>query len=479
MQSKIRGASMKDIFNQFSITGCAVIKVAQPINKKTPKAIQDLGFVHYEKDKNKTYDAAIKEFKEMSPESYEYSRLGIYHAIEHIMDDLFDLKIDFGQLVSFKTSSDIFVGLFDNMQNYFKDFKEMKSKKINQKIIKYEVEAITSYVEGVLFLKKVAEKDNQMIPLIAQYEDYQKELFAMLESHQQTIQISKPNYKKIEVSDIVQKAQAAMDLSMKFNYSSINYDEMERIMIMVGNRKDYWYAMQNEGKWAKLYEDKNRQSLSEDDLQQLRSQLPLIFEQYKTLHYLSFTNMFKALLVAASYYGSKMASHNEREPKNDDDFNKRQKIRDEEIERDKTEFLHKPISKKVQKPEITLENLNFASDILSAAMTVTTLIDNVCGLTDSSKDFLVLENFNTDYDIVKLTNSDLAILLTKDQEHLHGDLVDVVDLGNIKIPSCIKKQSKGTSFTGMSHFLKEIKQPFVQEYFFGKQDSILNFVDNR
>ena len=69
---------MKDIFNQlYGNEGCVVIKVAQPVNKNTPKAVQDLGFVHYEKDKNKTYDAAIKEFKEMSDIDYEYSRLGI------------------------------------------------------------------------------------------------------------------------------------------------------------------------------------------------------------------------------------------------------------------------------------------------------------------------------------------------------------------------------------------------------------------
>jgi len=471
---------MKDILNQlYGNNGCTVIKMAQPVNKKTPKAIQDLGFVYYEKDKGKTYEAAIKEFKEMSNESYEYSRLGIYCAVDHMLESLFDLKIGFNQLVIFKSSSDVFVSLFANMQEYFEELKTTKTKKINKKLLTAEIEAITSFVEGVMFLKKVAEKDGSLIPLIPTYENYQQDLFTLLDSHQQALKTTKPEYKIVEVADIIKTAQSEMELSMTFNYSNINYDTLKNIMFEVGEKREYWHAMQDEEKWNELYKDKKRQSLSNETLEKLRSQLPLIFEQYQTLHHLSFTNMVKALLVTSSYYGSRLASQNEKQAKNEHEFKELQRILDEEIERDKKKFLHKSVSRKVQPPEITLENLEFASEILTASMTVSSLLDEVCGFIDSNQDCLVLERFNEQYDIVKLTNSDLAIILTKDQTNIHGDLVNVIDLENSNMQSCIKKKAKGSSFSGMSNFLREIKEPFVQEYFFGKRENVLNFVDKR
>lgn len=471
---------MKDILNQlYGNNGCTVIKMAQPINKKTPKAIQDLGFVYYEKDKSKTYEAAIKEFKEMSNESYEYSRLGIYCAVDHMLESLFDLKIGFNQLVIFKSASDVFVSLFANMQEYFEELKTTKTKKINKKLLTAEIEAITSFVEGVMFLKKVAEKDESLMSLIPTYENYQQELFTLLDSHQQAFKSKKPEYKMVEVVDIIKTAQSEMELSMTFNYSSINYETLQSVLLDVGEKTEYWYAMQTEEKWNELYEDKKRQSLTKDSLEQLRYQLPLIFEQYQTLHHLSFTNMVKALLVTSSYYGSRMASQNEKQAKNEHEFKELQRIRDEEIERNKKDFLHNQVSREVQRPEITIENLEFATEILAASMTVSSLLDEVCGFTDGTQDCLVLERFNDQYDIVKLTNSDLAIMLTKDQTNIHGDLVNVIDLENSNMQSCIKKKAKGSSFSGMTHFLREIKEPFVQEFYFGKRENVLNFVDKR
>jgi len=472
---------MKDILNQlYGNNGCVVIKMAQPINKNTPKAIQDLGFVYYEKDKSKTYAAAIKEFKEMSNESYEYSRLGIYCAVDHMLESLFDLKIGFNQRVVFKSASDVFVSLFANMQEYFEELKTTKTKKINKKLLTAEIEAITSFIEGVMFLKKVAEKDVSLIPLIATYEKYQQELLTLLDAHQHAFKSTKPEYQMVEVADIIKTAQAEMELSMTFNYSSINYETLQSILLTVGEKSDYWMAMQNQQVWDELYADPNfRQALRKKELETLRAQLPLIFEQYQTLHHLSFTNMVKALLVTSSYYGSRVASQNEKQAKNEHEFKELQRIRGEEIEQDKKAFRHKSVSSEVQRPEITIENLEFATEILAASMTVSALLDEVCGFSDSNQDCLVLERFNEQYDIVKLTNSDLAIMLTKDQTNIHGDLVNVIDLENSNMQSCIKKKAKGSSFSGMTHFLREIKEPFVQEFYFGKRENVLNFVDKR
>lgn len=480
MQSKIRGLLMKDIFNSlYGNNGCTVIKMAQPVNKNTPKSIQNLGFVYYEKDKTKTYNAAIKSFKEMSAIDYEYSRLGIYCAAEHMLESLGDLKMGFGQLVDFKTANDVFVSLFATMEEYFEDVSKIKPKKINKKLVKAEVEAATSFIEGVLFLKKVAKKDNSLIPLISKYERIQQAVLDQVHSHQKVIKEAKPEYVVIENETMFKDAQVELDISMKFKYDTITFENFNNIMLEVGGKREYWHAMQNQEKWDKLYEDNSRQALGKDTLKELRALLPVVFEQYKTLHHLSFTNMFKVLVVASTYYASRIGAFNEKLPKNEIEYNEHEIERLEEIERNKKEHIHNSPPEKTQKPEITIKNLEFASQILSASMTVGSLIDEVCGFTDGNQICLSLEDFNETYNIVKMSNSDLAILLTKGQDRIHGDLVDLNDLEISDITASIGKKSKGTSFVGMTHFLREIKEPFVQEYFFGKQEAVLSFVDKR
>lgn len=480
VQSKIRGLLMKDIFNSlYGNNGCTVIKMAQPVNKNTPKAIQDLGFVYYEKDKTKTYNAAIKSFKEMSAIDYEYSRLGIYCAADHMLESLGDLKMSFGQRVDFKTSADVFVSLFATMEEYFEEMSQVKSKKVNKKLIQAELEAATSFVEGVLFLKKVAEKDNSLIPLISKYEQIQQAVLDQVHNHQKALNEAKPEYVIIENETIFKDAQVELDISMKFKYDSITFENFNNIMLAVGGKREYWHAMQNQDKWDKLYEDDSRQALSKDTLKELRALLPVVFEQYQTIHHLSFTNMFKVLLVTATYYASRMASFNERLPKNETEYNEHEIERLKEIERSKKEYLHDCPPPLTQRPEVTIANLDFSSKILSASMTINSLIDEVCGFTDGRQVCLSLENFDDNYNIVKLSNSDLAILLTKGQDRIHGDLVDMIDLENSNINVSIEKKSKGTSFIGMTHFLREIKEPFVQEFFFGKQEDVLSFVDKR
>lgn len=468
---------MKDIFNQlYGNEGCVVIKVAQPRNKNTPKAIQELG-THYEKTNSKTYNEAIKEFKDMSATSYEYSRLAIYSTMEHIHESFFDLKLGFQSLVLFNSASDVFVSLFKTMDDYFEDIKNIK--KVNKKLITGELEAVTSYMEGVLFLKECAKKDAKLMPLIEQYEKKQQNHITKLMQHQKKFKESQPEYVIRDIDQMLPKAQAEMELSMSFDYSSLDYHNIETIMIDVGGKREYWAAMQDESKWASLYADNARQSLSKSSLEMLRVQLPLILEQFKTLHHLSFTNMFKALLVTSTYYANKVGSFNEKAPKNEAEFNEHEELRDQEIKYLKESKSNSNLPLETQRPEITIKNLEFANKILTASMTVNTLINNVCGFTDSQQSVLSLESLDAEYDIVKLSNSDMAIVLTKNSGNIHGDLINLTELEHSTVKLCIETKRKGTSFSGMNHFLKEIKEPFVQEYFFGKQATTLGFVDNR
>lgn len=459
--------------------GFASMKAAPPSNKKTPKAIQQLSILHHGQTTDKEIDAIINEFKNMSPESYEYSRLGILFSIEHILDQLNELRYGFGSLVSFSSAIHIFTGIFNNMIDYFEEMKSIKSKNFNKKMIEAEVEAIITFAEGIMFLKETAKKDTSLLKLIPKYENYQQELLNSLHTHQQALKILKPEYETVTDEYIFKTAKQEMELSMSFDYSSLRCNTLERIIICVGDKKDYWYALQNEDKWKELYSNEY-QSLRDDSLVELRSQLPLIFEQYKNLHYLSFTNIVKTLILSSIFYGDKMSARNESQPQNEQEYQHKESTREETIKHNEKEFFRPPYVHKTQTPEITHENLKFAGEILASAMTVDTLIDEVCGLSDN-QELLILEKYSAEHDVVRKTNSDIALILFKDHAHINGFSISVTDLekGNVKSYDELFGKAKSSSFYSMSHFLREIQEAFVQEHFFGKNDKVLKFVDKR
>jgi len=463
----------------FTYGGCAAMKVAPPVNKKTPASIQELSIIHHNRTSDETFDDIIKCLQEMPNESYEYSRLGIQFALQHMLDEISDLKNGFGSKVIFKNNFEAFSSLFEDMIAYFEDMKSEKKKNFNKQMIKAEIEAIITFTEGILFLKKVAEKDNDLVPLIEKYENYQKELLTTLQEHQNALKIINPKYKPVTVESIIESAQKEMEISMAFQYNQLITDTLDRFIIRMGDRNTYWDALQDSDKWKKLYKDE-RQALSHDDLTKCRELLPVIFNQYRNLNYPSFTNMVKVLALCSTYYGDRMSVRNEHQPKDELEYKSSQQFRELEIKEQNKNGLHKRSFRDVQTPEVTHENLQFASQILGSALTLTTLLDEVCGFINQDN-CIYLEKYNDEFDVVRKNDADVAIIFYKEHTRLYGCLIDVVDLNNNKIKSYsdVGRASKGSSFIGMSHFLREIKEPFLQEYYFGKQERPLNLIDRR
>lgn len=463
----------------FTYGGVAAMKVAPPTHKNTPEPIQELILFHHNRTTDKTFEEVIKCLKEMSDESYEYSRLNIQFALEHMIDEIHDIKNSFGSRVIFKNNHEVFVSLFENMVEYFEDMKKQKKKNFNKKMVQAEIEALISFSEGILFLKKSAEKEKDLIPLIEKYETYQKELFVKLDENQNALKILHPKYKPVTVEAIFEAAQKELEHSMKFRYNELNVDTLDRFIIRMGERNQYWYAVQDDKKWEKLYENES-QALSTQDLTKCRELLPVIFEQYRNIHHFSFTNMIKVLALCSNYYGDRLSIRNEHQPKDEFEYKSKQDYLNLEIEEKNKSSLHQLSHKKAQTPEVTHENLAFASKILGASLNLTTLLDDVCGFV-SQDNCLYLEKYNEEFDVVRKSDADVAIIFYKDHTRLYGCLIDVVDLNNNKIKSYadVAKDSKGSSFIGMSHFLREIKEPFLQEYFFGKQTTSLNLIDRR
>lgn len=463
----------------FTYGGVAAMKVAPPSHKKTPEPIQELSIFHHNRTTNETFDEIIKCLKDMPDESYEYSRLGIQFALQHILDEIHDLKNSFGSRVIFQNNHEVFVSLFENMVEYFEDMKKQKKKNFNKKMVQAEIEAITSFSEGILFLKKSAEKEKALVPLIEKYETYQKELFTKLDENQKALKILQPKYTPVTVEAIFEAAQKELEHSMKFRYNELLVDTIDRLIMRMGERNQYWYAIQDDKKWKKLYEDE-RQALSTHDLTKCRELLPVIFEQYQNLHHFSFTNMIKVLALCSNYYGDRLSVRNEHQPKDEFEHKSKQEYLDLEVQEENKSRLHKLSHKEAQKPEVTHENLAFASKILGASLTLTTLLDDVCGFVNQDN-CIYLEKYNEEFDVVRKKDADVAIIFYKDHNRLYGCLIDVVDLNNNKIKNYddVVKDSKGSSFIGMSQFLREIKEPFLQEYFFGKQSTSLNLIDRR
>lgn len=470
---------MENIFDTvFKNNGFAAMKVAPPTHKKTPEAIQNLIIFHHGNTTDEEINDVIQECKTMSDTSYEYSRLNLYFAVEHMLDEIDELKNRFFSFLNYSNTSEIFVGIFKNMEQYFEELKKLKVSTFNKNVVKAELEATITYVEGVLLLKAFAKNDNSLVPLISGYEKYRDELLETTKISQKALKVMKADYKVMSTKAIEKKAQSEMITSMKFNYGKLRQEKLERTMLILGDKTTYWYAVQDDKKWKDLYST-GVQNLSSVELNKLKEDLPVIFEQYKTLHYLSFTNMFKTILLAIQYYGESMSARNEVLPKNEYEYETAQHRRNEEIkEIEKSYSLYKKTVKEVQTPEITLENLEFASQIISRASNLQVELEKICN-PNSSEHYLVLEKHNG-YDVVKKTNSDLVIVLYKNEDHIYGCLTNIDELNSNTQPvEEAFKGNKGNSFISMSHFLKDIKDSFVQEYYFGKQEHVLNFIDKR
>lgn len=471
---------MQNIFDSvFQNGGFGAMKVAPPTHKKTPKAIQNLIIFHHGNTSDEEFDDISHQCKTMSAESYEYSRLSLFFAVEHMLDELHELKNGYIRFMQYKSTSDIFTGLFSNMEQYFEELKEIKLKTFNKEIVESEIEAIITYTEGVLFLKAFAEKDESLKPLIEKYTAYQQGLLETTKISQKALKVMNPDYKLVSAKAIEKAAQEEMNYSMKFEYSKLNYEVLKGSMIAVGDKKTYWYAIQDDKKWKELYSD-GRQALMEHELTKLREDLPVIFNQYKTLHHLSFTNMFKTIVLSVQYYGESMSARNEHRPKNEFEYKMEQERRDQALkEIDDTYSIYKKTLPEVQTPEVTLENLEFASQLIAKTMNTQVLLDSVCNI-NVSEHYLTLEKHN-EYNIVKKTDSDVAIIFYENESHIYGCLIDVEDLknNNIKTIEMASKESRGNSFISMSHFLKDIKSSFVQEYYFGKQEKTLSLIDKR
>lgn len=466
-----------DIFTKaFKQGGVFAMKCCPPYHKNTPKPVQSLSHIHHGLTKQE-FDGVEQSLTEMSDESYEYSRLGIYFAVDHILEELHELKIGFGSLISFENNVQAFKGLFNNMDDYFSDIANTKSKKVNKNKLQAKIEAVTSYVEGVMLLKRSSEKDKLLAPLVQIYEEKSDILLNQILKEQENLKNSLQSYEIITIENIYENATQALEKSLSFEHTMLRRSVLERIKIDVGDRNTYWYALQDDKKWTDLYKN-DLQSISKHTLEKLRVQLPEIINQYKSLRYLSFTNMIKVLALASNYYGESISANNENKPKNDEDYRKQDLLREQEIEEYNKNNLHSKYFTKTQTPEITHENLKFSSEILSASMNLTMLLNQVSGI--SNDDYLFLEKHN-EYDILRKTNSEMAVIFYNLEKHLYACTINTQDLKTKDIEAYRKKTNNlnGNSYYGMSHFLSEIKEQFTQEYFFGKHNKILDVIDKR
>lgn len=468
-------------FKSGGLVNVVSMKAAPPVNIKTPKPIWDLSLIHHNRTTEQEFQSIIDEFKNMSAESYEYSRLGIYFAIEHIIDEITEIRHSFNDLITFKTSTDIFNGLFESMTNYFEEARKTKSKNFNKDMVDAEVEAIITFVEGILFLKEMAKKDPDLQNLVFKYNDYQYVLLSELEINQKALKLISPEYEIITSEQIFKAANEELVLTMTFDYSSLRYNDLERILIRVGDRETYWHVLQDQKKWDALYQDPN-QALRASTVEELRTQLPEIFEQYENIKYLSFTNMFKVLVLSATIHGERLSLRNEMCPKNEAEYQTLKAYNEDKYKQEKKDQIgiYGPYLAYTQPHAITHDKLRFAAELLTSAMSVNSILNEVCGLSDL-KDCLILTKHNELYDVVRKNGSDIAIIFHEDDEHLRGCSINVADLNNNNIQpySDVYGKVKTSSFKSMSHFLREIKEPFLQEHFFGEKGLCLNLIDKR
>lgn len=469
---------MKNAFGfNLNYASVTVLKCSPPVSRKTPEGIQRLSC--YYQMVPSDYKLVVHDVKNMDAVSYEYSRLGIKFGLENIIEDLHEKASQMSSLIYFKDNKEIFQSVFENMVKYFEEVKSKLKNKISKKYIKDQIDFATMFSEGVWLLGNCAKFDITLTPLIQKYKEYENHIFETLQTNQQALHLINNTYKIIEEDVIRDKAYYRMKESFKFDYSALYEDNLTRLSLDAGSRNDYWVAIQNEKTWKEYYEKGILTVLSERDLEVFRTKLPVVFSQYENIEYNSFTNFMKVIALTTKFRGEVLSSRNETRPKDDKEYNEKLLAYNLELaDYEKYGLGLRP--RKPQKPDITHENLEFSSRILTSGLNLTILLDSVSGR-HQDENCLLLKKSKSNHVVVTKQNSNVAVIFYEDPSMCFGCLIDVNDLDNGKILSfkdaC--KKSKGSSFHSLSHFLRELQYDWVQEYYFGKNNIVMSILDKR
>lgn len=370
-------------------------------------------------------DSIIDKLHTIEIEKLEYSRIQFIHSINVISEAISSFYSNNTPTLKIQKSDDLtyFVEVslnslktdYDNLMNDFnKNFSKKQLKKINN--LTFIATELDIFVNNVSINKNIKLNFKEFYKtLISKYEELNLKAINIFE-----------NYTYEQITNIEKEGLKNFQNLINFKHFNISYYNLKRTSLLAGNKSELWSKIQE-----KEYPDNIR--LSNSNLEELKNSMIDIFTFYK---YLIMDSSYSALLcqLVSIKFHAQMVEEN--------------------------------LNRKTKKDFIE-ENKIFSAELIKKS----NLLFNF--LSPSINKIIIKENKPKNTLIVNHPHSEKTLVLylkhMENKDNYYGVSFNYkIDFSNIpKIEDVLELEGLKTScFYNKAHFLKEIEQKFVQEFFF-------------
>lgn len=398
---------------------------APPCHKDSDELLSLLSGFFWKMYDTDFIDSIIEKLHTIETEKLEYSRIQFIHSIDIISEAISSFYINDTPTLKIKKSDDLTYFVEDSLNSLKKDY-DLLMNDFNKNFSKKQLKKL-NYLTFVateldIFVTNISINENIKL----EFKEFYKALISKYEElNLKAINIFK-NYTYEAITEIEIEGFKNFQNLINFKYFNISYYNLTRTSLLAGNKNVLWAGTQE-----KEYPDNIR--LSNSNLEKLRNSMIDIFTFYKSLITESSYSEVLCQLVAIKFHA---------------------------------QLIEENLSTNT-KEEFVKENKNFSAELIRKS----NILFN--SLLPSINKIIIKENKPKNTLIVNHPHSEKTLVLylknMENKDNYYGVSFNYkIDFSNIpKIEDVLELEGLKTScFYNKAHFLKEIEQKFVQEFFF-------------
>ena len=398
---------------------------APPCHKDSDELLSLLSGFFWKMYDTDFIDSIIEKLQTIDVEKIEYSRIQFIHSINIISESISSFYINNTPTLKIKKSDDLTYFVEDSLNSLKKDY-ELLMNGFNKSFSKKQLTKL-NYLTFIateldVFVNNVSINEDIKTDLKAFYKDL---ISKYEELNLKAINIFE-NYTYESITNIELEALNNFQNLINFKYFNTSYYNLIRTSLLAGSKEILWSKIQE-----KDYPNDIR--LSNSNLEELRNSMIDIFTFYKSLITESSYSKVLCQLVSVKFHA--------------------QLIEENLSSNTKEEFVE--------------ENKIFSSELIRKS----NILFN--SLLPSINKIIIKENKPKNTLIVNHPHSEKTLVLylknMENKDNYYGVSFNYkIDFSNIpKIEDVLELEGLKTScFYNKAHFLKEIEQKFVQEFFF-------------
>lgn len=432
-----------------------VYSVAPPVHRLIDDRLFELSNIHWVSNGSLSsfgFNKFAKVLREIEPKQVEYARAQILHTIDFIRSTIRTDSSNLYKHISSKTYS-LKIPLVSFMNDIEEEIKLIyktcvKKPKV-QKNFQIYASAMAFYIEGFFFLENLYKSNNEEWSDI--YQEKQ-EVFTQLKADYNNLKTglgelyAKSLKHLIELELIEKEAITNMKTALELEYDHLQEENLERLLITVGQKNLIWKVIQfNTSDYQNFIQEQPHYELSNSDLVYLQQKTADVLDDFDKYNFSGFTNLIKKLAFILKFRGSLISKKCE--------------------SRDLSE-------NKVEDAEAAVFLMSYSNKIFEYINDV----KNELGMDIKTNTLKVV--FDTEHNMYVATSDQVAdksiLLFTGDDtSYMHAYCVDnkvLVDKNyyDFDFISNIKDKSSmvGSSFVGISQFVREMDSFDIQKIFF-------------